>query len=480
MVLPAWLVAITGGWLVAELDIFEAQIVRTFALCGTHWNDLPSDTPTCLEGKYKFAFIQLALFVGAVIGCLTCRYVTMIGRKFNLMLIAVMVIPGSLIAAAAPDGRYWGSQNLWGLLVAGRFISGIGMGWVCVTIPMYIAEVSPNDWRGFFNTMQWSWQMFGSFLAGAFALLQRNPPGPGTDYQDTYFDNMFWRLILLVPVFTSCVALVWLQFFTAEDVPFTLLLKGKNEKARDLMTRIHGLQQAEKELEVLNAMVVEVRKKESPFKYMRENYEYVHITLVVMAVGAFQNLSGARSLFTSVTGLFIRAGLDVHSAGFATVGVVFVSFLMTVFVSGIMDVYGRKTLLVTSFFFQASAAFIGAIGYWIFGDSPTTTILAIVSVYLFFVGYGIGVGPIPCMYMGEVFPLCYRGFGMGVGAACNWLAIAVMTLVTIVLPNETVFSLFFVISIIGGIIMILFMRETKNMSVNGSPYFKEGVAMGGG
>ena len=53
-----------------------------------------------------------------------------------------------------------------------------------------------------------------------------------------------------------------------------------------------------------------------------------------------------------------------------------------------------------------------------------------------------------------------------------------MTFVSLVSSNALIFSLFFGISLGASIFVLVCVRETKGLSIYGSPYFKEHVAMG--
>ena len=89
-------------------------------------------TFNCTQGEYNIAYINTALFLGAIIGALTCRYIAEVGRKRVLQAVSFFVIPGSLLSGLTPNGTSngLGSVNLWYLLIIGRFVAGIGMGFV--------------------------------------------------------------------------------------------------------------------------------------------------------------------------------------------------------------------------------------------------------------------------------------------------------------------------------------------------------------
>ncbi len=62
-----------------------------------------------------------------------------LGRKFTLVVASVIYIVGVVIEIVSPS---------YAILVTGRILVGIGVGWFAATVPMYIAELSPSSIRG--------------------------------------------------------------------------------------------------------------------------------------------------------------------------------------------------------------------------------------------------------------------------------------------------------------------------------------------
>ncbi len=477
--LPGYLISIVGGWLIAALDPVQYQVMVSFDL--TKCSDYTAlECFDSSKGTRVIAGVNAALFAGAIVGCLMNRYIAQIGRVVLLMSITAFVIPGSLLVGFAPDG-------MWELLVLGRFIAGVGVGLVCVSVPMYVGEVVPLRHRGAFLTAQWLLQGLGSLCAAVFGGLGLFPNPPGTDgYENTNFQQWWWRITQLVPAILSALTLLML-LLGGDETPYILIKQGKFEKARENIARINCKESVnfiDEEFAVTKRSVLKAIQQRSsgvgPVALMRDNREYVHALLVGMALGGLQNLSGARALFTSSNSLFVQAGLGVREATAATIGLLALNLLGNTIAIRPVDYWGRTTMLKLSFGGQAVACLIGASAYWTSppGDSSAVvTITAIVAIFLFFFAYSVGVGPIPCMYLSEIFPANFKGFGMGLGAACNWTGIMIMSYVSLIASNEVIFTLFLAVSILGFLFTHFFVLETKGRSVFGSPFFKAPVEM---
>jgi MFS family permease len=92
-----------------------------------------------LEGNIT-AMVQLGSILGALIGF----YLTdKLGRlKATIELCFLWVLGITIFMASAPSGNM-------GMVYAGRFIAGIGIGQTTIVAPTYLAETAPRAIRGF-------------------------------------------------------------------------------------------------------------------------------------------------------------------------------------------------------------------------------------------------------------------------------------------------------------------------------------------
>jgi MFS family permease len=310
---PAYTIGFTGGFLVSALDPWESQLAVQFDWCNS--TNLSTAALAshlyCREGSVNFALVSLSLFLGAILGCLVNRFVAEVGRVFILRAICVFVIPGSLLTGLAPDGRGLGSMNAWGLLIAGRAVAGVGMGWVCVSSPLYVSELAATEHRGKLLMVSMLAQSAGSFVAVALALAVTAPAG-SADYSNDALNQWFWRAVVLTPVGLCGLALAALS--RATETPYILCKRGRQAEARALLQQIHGRQDVEAEFSAADGQAQRALSKtvippESRLLRGEKRGEYWHALLVGAALGGLQNLSGARAVFTSATSIVLNAGL---------------------------------------------------------------------------------------------------------------------------------------------------------------------------
>src|SRR5207253_264706 len=84
---------------------------------------------------FQQELVVSVVLVGAAVGALSGgRLADIFGRRFMLLITALIFVVGAIVCAAAPS---------LSVLVIGRLIVGLGIGLSCSTVPIYISEVSP-------------------------------------------------------------------------------------------------------------------------------------------------------------------------------------------------------------------------------------------------------------------------------------------------------------------------------------------------
>lgn len=138
-----------------------------------------------------------------------------------------------------------------------------------------------------------------------------------------------------------------------------------------------------------------------------------------------------------------------------------------------IDKLGRRKSLIFGAAWMATMMFI--IGGVLHNKPPTNvnkvspaSLAMVVMIYLYVIGYSASWGPIPWVYLSEIFPTRLRSYGVGMGAATQWLFNFVITEVT---PNAVAhigwrtFLMFGIFCSANGVWVFFFVRETKGRSL---------------
>ncbi|KAF4123598.1 Sugar (and other) transporter [Geosmithia morbida] len=176
--------------------------IRQFATTGT----------TIIDGKYVSAWggIQSA---GQTIGQILLQYATEgYGRKSAMMIIWVVLTASIFVETFASNWKHW--------LVA-KLLSGMGVGMLQSTIPLYLSEISPTQLRGFFINAYTFWFVLGQLFASV-ALNRLNASDP-YDFKVAIYTQ--WGMI----------GVILIIFIILPESPWWLASKGKTKKASKVL-----------------------------------------------------------------------------------------------------------------------------------------------------------------------------------------------------------------------------------------------------
>ncbi|ENH62787.1 Putative glucose transporter HXT5 [Fusarium oxysporum f. sp. cubense race 1] len=180
--------------------VSNAGFIRQFSTSGT----------TIIAGKYISAWggIQSA---GQTIGQVLLQYATeRLGRKAAMMIIWVVLTASVFAESFATHWQHW--------LVA-KLFSGMGVGMLQSTMPLYLSEISPTQLRGFFINAYSFWFVLGQLFASvALNRLKANDP---LDFRTPIYTQ--WAMI-------GCILVA---FLLIPESPWWLASKGKIEQNID-------------------------------------------------------------------------------------------------------------------------------------------------------------------------------------------------------------------------------------------------------
>jgi hypothetical protein len=102
------------------------------------------------------------------------------------------------------------------------------------------------------------------------------------------------------------------------------------------------------------------------------------------------------------------------------------------------------------------------------GSVSSASIAMVAMIYLYVIGYSASWGPVPWVYLSEIFPTRLRSYGVGMGAATQWLFNFVITKITPAAINSIgwrTFLMFGIFCLSMGVFATFFIKETKGKSL---------------
>ncbi len=377
---------------------------------------------------------------GTVAGAMTSGYPGQrFGRRDSLRIMAVLYLVSALGCAFA-----WS----WDSLLAFRIIGGVGIGGSSVLAPMYIAELSPAEWRGRLVGCFQITIVMGILLAylSNFVIVEMN----------LGLAEWRWELgIAAVPAF-----LFLLMLFFIPRSPRWLALKNRTQEALEVL-RLTGNPNPEQELSSIVASIHLERSSASEPIFQRK---YLLPIALAVTAGAFNQLTGINACLYYLNDIFAAAGASKYSAGMQSVTIGFTNLIFTLIAMSVIDQFGRKKLLLTGT--AGVCIFLAAIGEIFHTSTHQSWLIWLVMGFMGF--FAISQGAVIWVYISEVFPTRVRAKGQAIGTSTLWVMNALISAIFPVLAKKssaTPFFFFAAMMLIDFILVATVYPETKGVSL---------------
>lgn len=389
---------------------------------------------------HQEGFTVSNLIIGCIIGALCAGSLSdRFGRKKILILSALFFIISAVLSAIP--------RTIIELIIA-RFIGGLAVGAASVISPLYIAEISPARIRGRLVSLNQFTIVLGILI--------------------TYFTNWLivdigpdnWRWMFAIETLPAGLFLIAL--FIVPESPRWLTKNGKLSDALAILIRVGGKKHAEVEIEEIKAsMEIEKGSIKELFKPGLRK-----VLLVAILLSFFSQVTGIDSVVYYAPKVFMRAGFEsTNSAFLASIMVAVTLLIFTVVAMLTIDRFGRKPLLlIGTVGMGISFAFAG----FAFQSTTIGSIWVFVPIITFIAFFAMSFGPIPWVFMSEVFPTKIRGRAVALATMVLWMS---NFLVAQFFPwlVETIgggtYYLFASICVIAFVFVWLMITETKGKSL---------------
>lgn len=368
------------------------------------------------------------------------------GRRKVLFACALLYAISGLLSAVP--------RTFTEFLVA-RFVSGLGIGASSMICPVYIAEISPEKWRGRLGSLFQLGIVIGIFLT---LWINKSIQGMG---DQTWNTAVGWRWMMAMEVLPA-LAFIGL-LFTVPESPRWLANHGKPEEARHILARIGGQAHADREI---GAIQSSLNQEEGRFTELFSS-AYFRPLLIAVVLMAGSQFCGINAIIYYSTKIFETAGGGTNAAFTSTVWVGLVNLLFTFVAIAFVDRAGRRPLLLVGTAVQVVALFL--VG-WMFktGQGGWPLLLCVMA---FIAAFASALGPIPWILCSEIFPNKVRGRAMSIATFIIWSSCYVVAQ-TFPMLNDSpkvgpvlTFWIYAVVSLVTFLFVLLVVPETKGRTL---------------
>ncbi|KAL4940580.1 hypothetical protein BDV06DRAFT_230246 [Aspergillus oleicola] len=403
---------------------------------------------------------------------------------------------GSLLAAPTSDilGRKW-SVFLWGLvfmigaamqmapnydvLLAGRFIGGLGVGASSMLSPQFLAENSPKSVRGSmtatYNLMIVTSLMLAFWVNYGVSLWSR------PNIED---DHSQWQTAMSIQLIPGGLMCLMIPF--VPETPRYLINHGKAEQGLKNLCRLrklpadHPYVQIEyREIQAQVQFEQETAEGHSYWVVIKDifgNKSNLQRFILAVLLFIFHKLTGTDSLNYYAPQIFELIGVQDDSSLLTTGVYGAVKVAATIFyVAYLVDRVGRRLPLIIGATIQATAMLYLALYLRFAGTenthmegTPAGGIVGIVWIYLYAFGWSFGHSVACYIVAAEIFPTRIRSVCMGFCFFTNWIIDYGITRAT---PNMLTnmgygaFLLYALLTYLGVAFIFFCLPELKGRSI---------------
>jgi sugar porter (SP) family MFS transporter len=302
-------------------------------------------------------------------------------------------------------------------LVVARFFLGLIVGVTSLAIPLYIAEISPARNRGALVSLNQLSITLGIVLA--FVIETRL-----VDDQDL---SQLYTISGILAVLVSIGAII------LPDSPAWLIKQGDEDAARAVLRVIHG-PNVEPEVAAIQASLADSHPNVWVGLLEPSNRRLLGIGILLFAI---QQLSGINFVLQMAGDGALFQGLDLGWDLLIVIGLV--NLFSTLLFVLLVDRLGRRPLLLAGLvgLTLCLAGLILESTTSLFPPLPVALSPFLLLGYVFF--FAIGLGPLPWLFVAEMYPLTVRGLSMSIPITVNWVINAVMVFAALSVdsPAET-------------------------------------------
>ena len=445
-ILGVTLVATLGGLLFGYDTAVISGTVESLRRFFIEPLGLPLDQANALEG-----FVVSSALIGCILGASIAGWLSQRYGRRPTLIVASVLFATSTIGSAWPEIFFGmpgsGDHSFIYFFVGYRIYGGIGVGLASMISPMYIAEIAPSERRG--NLV--SWNQFAIIFGMLLVYFVNYTIALQGDA--AWLHTYGWRWMFASELLPAALFFVLLMF--VPETPRYLVMRGKNEQARSVLTRLLG-DGADKELEAIRESFKEKTPSTRPyFQFMGtwlvlfvalyslleiignsnalelgliisfgvsllmpvKSYG-VKIIIVGVLLSGFQQFVGINVVLYYAPEIFKTMGAATDAALLQQIVVGIVNLSFTVLAILTVDRFGRRPLMIIGALIMAFSMIILGTTFY----THNVGVGSLICMLVYTAGFAMSWGPVCWVLLAEIFPNSIRSVVMSIAVAAQWIA----------------------------------------------------------
>ncbi|OZG25767.1 MFS transporter [Williamsia sp. 1138] len=400
--------------------------------------------------SFTESLVASSLIFGAAVGAIAGgRLADRYGRRRNIIGLAVIFFFATLGCVFAPSME---------VMVAFRFVLGLAVGGASVTVPTYLAEMSPAEKRGRMVTQNELMIVSGQLLAFTFNAILANLTE----------DNHVWRYMLVIATLPALV--LWFGMLMMPESPRWLGRQGRTGDMLRVLYQVREEQQARTEADEITRMAEEEKSTVTLQWTVLRDVPWIRRVLVIgCGIAVVQQISGVNSIMYYGTQILEDSGFDKDAALTANIANGVISVAATFVGIWLLGKVGRRPMLMVGVAGTATALLLIGI-FSLVLPSGTGRAFVVLTLTVTFLAFQQGAtSPVTWLMLSEIFPLEIRGFAFGVTGFVLWMVNFGVGFFFLQLVDwfsiSTTFFIFFVLGCCAFTFVKLYLPETKGRTL---------------
>lgn len=407
------------------------------------------------------SLLTAGCFFGAILGAFVNEKY---GRRYSIMGFDLIFLIGAAVQSAANGSLSY--------IYGGRVIAGFGIGGMSSITPVFVSENCPPKIRGRIAGL------FQEFLVIGVTVAYWLCYGVGENIAPT---TKQWRIPIAFQLVPGGLMLIGMFFLT--ESPRWLSKENRHEEALKALAYMRSKPMDDPDVqaefsEIKTAVEHEVEETQGLTwrEALQSGNRLRFVNCFIMMF--WQQFSGTNSIGYYAPQLFQTVGVTGGNTSLFTTGIYGVVKVVATgifLIIGIDKIGRRWSLIIGGWWMSAIMFVLGAVLVSKPPDPDSTgggissaSLAMVVMIYLYVIGYSASWGPIPWVYVSEIFPTRLRAYGVGLGSATQWLFNFVITYITPAAISNIgwrTFIMFGIFCFAMGVWVFLFVRETKARSL---------------
>ncbi|CAL9080440.1 unnamed protein product [Musa textilis] len=394
-----------------------------------------------------------SLYLAALVASFFASTVTRVfGRKWSMLCGGLTFLVGAALNGAAQDVL---------MLILGRILLGIGVGFANQSVPVYLSEMAPAKLRGMLN--------IGFQLMITVGILAASLINYGTAKIKAGWG---WRVSLALAAVPAVIITVGSVFLP--DTPNSLIERGYPEEAQHMLRRIRGTDDIHDEYRDLVAASEESKLVRHPWANIVKRKYRPQLTMAIL-IPFFQQLTGINVIMFYAPVLFQTIGFGSNASLMSAVITGLVNVFATFVSIFTADKLGRRKLFLEGgaqmIVCQIIVGTLIAIKFGTSGEghlSKTYSSFVVLFICIYVAGFAWSWGPLGWLVPSEIFPLEIRSAGQSINVSVNMFFTFVIAQAFLTMLCHMKFGLFYFFGgwvLIMTIFIYLFLPETKNVPI---------------